>query len=160
LSAKPPALGDIIEVYCPRCRLNLDANVAAVHLGEIKKVECRTCGNFVDYKPPVDMEAKKSEALKKLLRLQEKKHKAEAKAGTAPQPTTAERARWDALTKDIDSRSARVYDRLRAYKPGAFILHKQHGMGHVESADDDEGTMIVLFQGGLVSLEHNQTPDE
>lgn len=36
-------LGDTIEDWCPRCRLLLDHNVAAMVGGEVKKVVCNTC---------------------------------------------------------------------------------------------------------------------
>lgn len=36
-------LGDTLEDWCPRCRLLLDHNVAAMVGDEVKKVVCNTC---------------------------------------------------------------------------------------------------------------------
>ncbi|NUN15882.1 MAG: hypothetical protein HUU55_19835 [Myxococcales bacterium] len=157
---KTAALGDIVEVYCTRCRLNLDANVAAVLNGDILKVHCRTCGNFVPFKPPVDMQKKKDDALKKLLALQEKKRKGAAKVVTAQPDTPVARNRWADLTEAIDSRSARPYDRHRSFKVGDFVLHKGKGIGYVESCDPGGGTMVVLFKDGLEQLTQNEPRQE
>lgn len=157
---KPAALGDIVEVYCTRCRLNLDANVAAVMDGTILKVHCRTCGNFVPFKPPVDMQKKKDDALKKLLALQEKKRKGTAKVAAVATATPSAHNRWAELTDAVDSRSARPYDRHRSFKVGDFVLHKGKGIGHVESSDPVTGTMVVLFKDGVEQLAQNEPRPE
>lgn len=157
---KTPTVGQEIDAYCPRCRLNLDVVVSAVVDGAIKQVQCRTCLNFVEYKPPEDLDARKGQMLKRLMKMQEKKGKG-APAAAAPAPAASvEQERWRELTDQVDSRSARPYDRLRVYKPGDFVLHKKHGIGHVESADADAMEMIVLFKEGLVSLPFNEPLDE
>ena len=56
--------------------------------------------------------------------------------------------------------SARPWDRHRTYAAGGFILHKQHGMGHVETSSPDDEAMIVLFRTGLVELSQNELRDE
>jgi hypothetical protein len=71
--AKQPELGDIVEVHCEKCRLNLDASVAAVIEGEIKQVQCRTCSNFVAYKAPVPEAVKKERAFKRVLSMRDRK---------------------------------------------------------------------------------------
>jgi len=152
-------LGDVIEGYCSSCKLNLDVSIAALVEGIPKQVQCRTCNNFVTYKPPVDMQKKKEAALKRLMKMQEKKQKAAAKKGSGPAaPAAVEVERWKTLTDPIMSWQAKPYDQHRTYKGGSFILHKKEGMGHVESADDAE--LIVLFKGGLQRLPHNQERDE
>jgi len=47
---RSPRLGDIIDDYCPRCRLLLNHDVAALQDGAIAKVTCRTCHNPHDYR--------------------------------------------------------------------------------------------------------------
>ena len=151
-------IGDIVEVYCPRCRLNLDANVAVVHEGTIRQVECRTCRNFVPYRPPMDMERKRERDLRRLMRMQARKRAAEqgerrpAASGASEGGTDPLRARWEDLTDGVDSRFARPYDRHRTYHAGDFLLHKRYGMGHVEQSDPDGGKMVVLFRTGLQEL--------
>jgi hypothetical protein len=43
-------VGDLIDDYCPRCRLLLSHDIAAVVEGEVKKVRCRTCLNEHPYR--------------------------------------------------------------------------------------------------------------
>jgi Zn-finger nucleic acid-binding protein len=47
---RPLRLGDVIEDYCPRCRLLLNHDIAALTNGEIAKVTCRTCYNTHDFR--------------------------------------------------------------------------------------------------------------
>jgi hypothetical protein len=46
----PPRLGDVIDDYCPRCRLLLNHDVASLFDGQVAKVTCRTCHNTHDYR--------------------------------------------------------------------------------------------------------------
>lgn len=50
MSERPPRLGDVIEDYCPRCRLLLDHDVASLFDDQVAKVTCRTCHNTHDYR--------------------------------------------------------------------------------------------------------------
>jgi hypothetical protein len=48
---RPPRLGDVIDDYCPKCRLLLNHDVASLAPdGEVAKVTCRTCFNTHDYR--------------------------------------------------------------------------------------------------------------
>jgi hypothetical protein len=50
MSLRPPRLGDVIDDYCPRCRLLLNHDVASLFDGAVAKVTCRTCFNTHDYR--------------------------------------------------------------------------------------------------------------
>ena len=52
-------LGDIIDDYCPRCRLLTNHSVMAMVGDEVKKVVCRTCNHTHDYKHAQGGEKKK-----------------------------------------------------------------------------------------------------
>jgi hypothetical protein len=43
MSDYPPRLGDLIDDYCPRCRLLLNHAVASLVEGQVVKVICQTC---------------------------------------------------------------------------------------------------------------------
>lgn len=45
-----PRLGDVIDDYCPRCRLLLNHDVASLFEQRVAKVTCRTCYNTHDYR--------------------------------------------------------------------------------------------------------------
>ena len=50
MSDRPPRLGDVIDDYCPRCRLLLNHDVTSLFGGAVAKVTCRTCHNPHDYR--------------------------------------------------------------------------------------------------------------
>jgi len=50
MSDRAPKLGDVIDDYCPRCRLLLNHDVTSLFEGEVAKVTCRTCHNAHDYR--------------------------------------------------------------------------------------------------------------
>jgi len=177
--AKQPQLGDIIEAYCEKCRLNLDASVAAVVGDEVKQVQCRTCGNFVPYREPVPDSVKKERVFKRVLAMRDRRSQqpttiqrrgqepmaaaeaAAAAAAAAPRLDPAVRAkqnadekRWREATDQVDSRSAVPYTAQRTFREGEFVLHKSFGMGHVESVSETE--MVVLFREGEQTLPINQ----
>jgi hypothetical protein len=43
-------LGDVLDDYCPRCRLLLNHDVTSIVDGAVSKVTCRTCFNTHDYR--------------------------------------------------------------------------------------------------------------
>jgi hypothetical protein len=62
---RAPRLGDVIDDYCPRCRLLLNHDVTSLFASEVAKVTCRTCHNTHDYRhaqvPPRRKSAKKED---------------------------------------------------------------------------------------------------
>jgi hypothetical protein len=62
---RAPRLGDVIDDYCPRCRLLLNHDVTSLFDDHAAKVTCRTCHNTHDYRhaqvPPKRKSAKKED---------------------------------------------------------------------------------------------------
>lgn len=50
MTDRPPRLGDVLDDYCPRCRLLLNHDVASLYSGAVAKVTCRTCHNTHDFR--------------------------------------------------------------------------------------------------------------
>ena len=50
MSDRPLRLGDVIDDYCPRCRLLLNHDISSIAEGKAHKVTCRTCFNTHDYR--------------------------------------------------------------------------------------------------------------
>jgi hypothetical protein len=50
MSDRAPRLGDVIDDYCPRCRLLLNHDVTSLFERQVAKVTCRTCHNPHDYR--------------------------------------------------------------------------------------------------------------
>jgi len=64
MSDRPSRLGDVIDDYCPRCRLLLNHDVASLFEAAVAKVTCRTCFNTHDYRggqAPAKRKSKKDE---------------------------------------------------------------------------------------------------
>lgn len=66
-------VGDEIDGYCPRCRLNTYQNVAATDGRDVFSVTCRTCRNSFAWKPEISAEEQRAKAIKKLSRIAGKK---------------------------------------------------------------------------------------
>lgn len=47
---RSPRLGDVIDDYCPRCRLLLNHDIATLDGEKIIRVTCRTCYDTHDYR--------------------------------------------------------------------------------------------------------------
>jgi hypothetical protein len=47
---REPRLGDVIEDYCPKCRLLLNHDVTSLAGAAAAKVTCRTCFNTHDFR--------------------------------------------------------------------------------------------------------------
>jgi hypothetical protein len=62
---RTPRLGDVIDDYCPRCRLLLNHDVTSLFDDHAAKVTCRTCHNTHDYRfaqvPPKRKSAKRED---------------------------------------------------------------------------------------------------
>jgi hypothetical protein len=50
MSDRPVRLGDVVDDYCPHCRLLMNHDVASLAGPDIAKVTCRTCFNTHDYR--------------------------------------------------------------------------------------------------------------
>ena len=68
MSDRAPRLGDVIDDYCPRCRLLLNHDVTSLYEEKVAKVTCRTCHNAHDYRHAlVPVRRKSKEREKKTL---------------------------------------------------------------------------------------------
>jgi len=64
MSDRALRLGDVLDDYCPRCRLLLNHDVVTMTEGKVDKTTCRTCYNTHDYRNaqvPVRRKAKKDD---------------------------------------------------------------------------------------------------
>ena len=67
MSERVPRLGDVVDDYCPRCRLLMNHDVASLFQEQVAKVTCRTCHNTHDYRHaavPPKRKAKQTEKQK------------------------------------------------------------------------------------------------
>jgi len=68
-------IGDVVDGFCPRCRLNTYQIVSATDGREVFSATCRTCRNTIPYKPEVSIDELREKQIKKLKTLVRKKSK-------------------------------------------------------------------------------------
>jgi hypothetical protein len=165
-------LGDILEAYCPACRLNLDASVAALHAdGAVAKVQCRTCGNFHEFKAPVPDDVRRERGVQRAMNMRRKRTYVpdatikrggkvvvqmgnrppdSLKSTVAPAATVSPEARseWEKVTAGVGSTQASLYREQRKYRAGDYLIHKKHGFGYVKEVREIDGAewAVVIFR--------------
>ncbi len=147
-------VGDPVEFYCKRCRLNLNGNVASMEHAKPKTVTCRTCRSTVVYareKSPEEMRAKK---MKEVMRIREQRRPqyADMSHRSDAASSTEVTKRWRAATAEVDARYANRYDKHRTYEKDDLIIHKEHGLGLVTEIVHSNA-FIALFRKVEVPLE-------
>ena len=81
MTDRPVRLGDVIDDYCPRCRLLLNHDVASLMGTEVAKVTCRTCHNTHDFR--------KGDVPKRKAKKDDKKQLMDQVLSTLPLPAPA-----------------------------------------------------------------------
>ena len=67
---RSPRLGDVIDDYCPKCRLLLNHDIAAMLQEDVAHVTCRTCFNsheFRNAEVPTRRKARKAKEKQNLM---------------------------------------------------------------------------------------------
>ena len=88
---RPLRLGDVLDDYCPRCRLLMNHDVATMAEGKPLQVTCRTCHNTHEYRDaqvPMKRKTKKDVEKQHLIDQVLSGMPAPPSAVAAPPPTT------------------------------------------------------------------------
>jgi len=165
MKKREPALiaeiGEIVEVYCGTCRLNLDASATALDSGgRVVQVTCRTCGNVQKFRPPMPDEEKRERLLRKVFAIRDKRGQqtAENQSEMRKVHSTSDiMARWRKAAKDADAR-APIYRDTEVYEVGDAFIHNRHGLGVVQEILNENAAM-VLFREVEVPLEMGKSLD-
>lgn len=155
---EPVKIGDIIDIYCSRCRLNLDGSVAALQGEEVVQATCRTCNTTQKYRTPVDEGMKRARMLRKAFAIRDKRKSMEAAAQPPVPAGESVTDRWRVLTADVDSRFAAMYRSTGTYRLEDVIIHPKHGLGIVTQVLH-ENAFLGLFREVEVPLEMGQNLD-
>jgi len=97
MSDRAPRLGDVIDDYCPRCRLLLNHDVSSLFGDEVAKVTCRTCHNAHDYRRaqvPPKRKSKKDDKQSLLAQVLASMPKPPEPPPAAPAPAKRRRDLW------------------------------------------------------------------
>lgn len=157
-------LGDDIDIYCRWCRLNTNGVVSALDdRGGLAKVQCRTCKNFLPFKPPKDPGEEKRKMMEKAIRIRDRR--TSSGSGKAPKKDEADslsaeavaRRMWDEATRDANPLKSKIYRPTLSLENEDLVTHPKHGLGVVSEVGDD--SVLVLFREGIQRLEHNQEAD-
>ena len=90
-------LGDVLDDYCPRCRLLLNHDVVTMTDGKVDKTTCRTCYNTHDYRNaqvPVRRKTKKDDAKTLMSQVLESMPMPQASPLPPPAPVKKRRDLW------------------------------------------------------------------
>ena len=90
-------LGDVLDDYCPRCRLLLNHDVVTMTDGKVDKTTCRTCYNTHDYRNaqvPVRRKTKKDDAKTLMSQVLESMPMPQASPLPPPPPMKKRRDLW------------------------------------------------------------------
>jgi len=157
-------VGDLVDFYCSRCRLNLNGTVMALGTeGEVVKVTCRTCQSGQPYKEMVTREQIKARRIKQALAIRDRRTSLSAGATEPEKPSAAApqdvTSRWRVATEDVDARYAPRHVPELSLEAGDLLLHAEHGLGIVSQVIH-ENAALVLFRKVEVPLEMNRPPEE
>lgn len=156
-------IGDSVEFYCSRCRLNLNGTVTAINAdGSVLQVTCRTCQSQQPFKPMVSKELLAARKLRRALAIRDKRTQAivDQQASRTAQRLSGDAItqRWRAATENADSRFAKRYSVGSIYQEGDVLLHTDHGLGIVEKVLH-ETAILALFRKAEVPLQMNSPSD-
>jgi len=156
------AIGDEIDFFCKKCRLNLNGNVTSLQGDSVAKVTCRTCRSTQTYMPERSEEEVRSGLMKRAFRIRDRRsqqwtdmEKARTDLKALPDITR----RWREATENANANYARKYNPEAAYKEGEVILHSENGLGIVVRVLHEQG-FLALFRKAELPLPMNQAEPE
>jgi len=136
-------IGDEIEAYCGKCKLDTLHIVTAVTDDQIEKVMCKVCMGYHRYKASQSIEAIASPSKFRT-----------SKTATKGVQKRARRDKWTKILEDLDSNVAVEYSMDKTYQPETPIHHEIFGFGVVKNIIDSR-KIEVLFHDGEKILVQN-----
>lgn len=124
-----PAVGDIIDAKCGKCKDVRRHAVVAMVGSEVVKVQCKTCGGNHKYRPETPITAKAPKAAKAPRAPRKAGGLSAAKKLAA---ANAVRKEWEDLEAKTVESGTLPYNTEGAYAEGDAIKHDKFGMGFVK----------------------------
>ena len=140
---KAPEVGGEIEAYCTKCKTDTGHVIVALDGGQVKRVECMSCGGQHNYRKPKSAAAAASAAPKT------KKKTGERKSRSTPAAAPVDEVTWLA-NLGATGGSLRSYVQDGVFANGEVIAHHKFGVGRVE--DVLRNKMKVAFREGAKLL--------
>lgn len=136
-------IGQEIEGYCGKCKIDTLHIITAIDDDKIEKVMCKVCMSYHKFKKTVSSSPQL--VITK---------PAKTKRTTKTTKRRIRRDKWTRMLEDINSEAAIEYEMYREYELETPIHHKIFGLGVVKSIIDDQ-KIGVLFHDGEKILVQN-----
>lgn len=124
-----PAVGDIIDARCGKCKDVRRHAVVAMVGSEVVKVQCKTCGGNHKYRPETPVAAKAPKAAKAPRAPRKAGGLSAAKKLAA---ANAVRKEWEDLEAKTVESGAIPYNMESSFAVGDAVQHDKFGMGFVK----------------------------
>jgi hypothetical protein len=139
--AKKKKVGDEIEAYCSKCKMDTVHVVTAMKDDAVNKVICKACDSTHKYKPAGGESSKKSVS-KSTPKTQKRKKK------------TKEERSWNRAMAKADPENPVDYAMSGSFSESDVIQHDAFGLGVVTKVVSDQ-KINVAFQDGARTLVQN-----
>ena len=144
------SVGDKIDAYCLKCKLELAHVVLFKVDGVVSRVKCQTCG--AEHKYRGTLPAAKKPAAARAPGVARAKKPAAAKGTVNDAPL-----QWDLKSRNMPKgTSIRDYSVQEIYKVNNVINHPKFGVGFVEKVASDK-SIYVLFNDSVKLMAMNIT---
>ncbi len=127
-----PAVGDLIDAKCGKCKDVRRHAVVAMVGSEVVKVQCKTCGGMHKYRPDDSAAAKSPLAPKAPKAPKAPRKTGGVSAAKKAAALSAIRKEWEDLEAKTVESGAKPYDVNGSYETGDAINHSKFGMGFVK----------------------------
>lgn len=141
-------IGDEIEAYCGKCKLDTLHIVTAVSDDQIEKVMCKVCMGYHRYKMP------QSDAAALMISPKNRT----AKTASKGVQKRVRRDKWTKILEDLDSTHAIEYSMEKAYQPETPIHHEIFGFGVVKNIIDSRKIEVLFHDGEKILVQNLQRP--
>ncbi len=145
-------VGGEVDAYCTRCRMLLAHTVLAIWAGQIKKVQCNTCGGQHAFRRGEPGASSSSSSSSSSGASRPRSAAAERpRAAAAPEVPSS----YDELLAGRDRSSARPFNVQQKFAVGELVQHPTFGLGVVAAARGLD-KIDVAFPSTVKTLQHNK----
>lgn len=144
-------VGGEVDSYCTKCKMVLAHTVLAVWAGQIKKVQCNTCGGQHAFRRAEPGASSPSSSSGPKASRPRSSAADRPKAVAAPAVSSS----YDELVAGKDRTSARAFNVKLKFAVGDLVQHPTFGLGVVAAARGPD-KIDVAFPGTIKTLQHNK----
>ncbi len=140
-------IGNEIEGYCGKCKIDTFHIITAVEDNKIEKVMCKVCMSYHKYKKAINSSETPLT----------KKEKTPKKSESKIKPR-ARRDKWTRILEDLDAAAAVEYKMEKEYELQTTIHHEIFGFGVVKNIIDSRKIGVLFHDGEKILVQNLQRP--